>query len=158
FSNTTGFHNAAAGFQALLSNTTGNHNTVNGDSALESNTTGNFNTADGGHSLILNTTGSGNTVLGFNAGNSITTANNVICIGESVAGANVSNRCFIGNIFGATSTGGLAVFINSSGQLGTATSSRRFKEEIKPMDQASELLFSLKPVTFHYKKEIDPAS
>src|SRR5207248_7349502 len=49
------------------------------------------------------------------------------------------------------------VFINSSGQLGTAPSSRRFKEEIEPMEQASELLFLLKPVTFHYKKEIDPA-
>jgi Chaperone of endosialidase len=157
FANTTGFHNTADGFDALLSNTTGNHNTAHGESALEINTTGNFNTSEGAHSLVSNTTGSGNTVLGFNAGNSITTASNVICIGENVAGANVSNRCFIGNIFGATSPGGIAVFINSSGQLGTATSSRRFKEEIKPMDQASELLFSLKPVTFHYKKEIDPA-
>src|SRR5262249_3549066 len=157
FANTTGFHNTADGFQALLSTTTGNHNTANGDDALESNTTGNFNTSDGAHSLTLNTTGSGNTVLGFNAGNSITTANNVICIGENVAGANVSNTCFIGNIFGATATGGVAVFINSSGQLGTATSSRRFKEEIKPMDKASEALFALAPVTFRYKKEIDAA-
>ena len=155
--NTTGFHNTAEGFSALSGNTTGNHNTADGDDALESNTTGNFNTTDGAHSLVSNTTGSGNTVLGFNAGNSITTANNVICVGTNVAGANVSNSCFIGNIFGATSTGGIAVFVNSSGQLGTATSARRFKEEIKPMDQASEALFALKPVTFHYKKEIDPA-
>jgi hypothetical protein len=153
--NTTGFHNSAIGIASLFSNTTGNHNTANGDDALEGNTTGNFNTADGAHSLTLNTTGSGNTVLGFNSGNSITSADNVICIGENVAGANVSNRCFIGNIFGATSSGGIVVFINSSGQLGTATSSRRFKDDIKPMDQASEVLFSLKPVSFHYKKEID---
>jgi len=157
FENTTGFHNTADGFQALLSNTTGNHNTAVGDSAIESNTTGNFNTADGAHSLTLNTTGSGNTVLGFNAGNSITTADNVIVIGENVAGANVSNSTFIGNIFGATATGGVAVFIDSSGKLGTATSSRRFKEGIKSMDKTSELLFALKPVTFRYKKEIDPA-
>jgi hypothetical protein len=157
FANTTGFHNTADGFIALSSNTTGNHNTADGDEALTGNTTGNFNTTAGAHSLIHNTTGSGNTVLGFDTGNSITTANNVICIGENVAGANVSDRCFIGNIFGATSTAGIAVFINSSGQLGTATSSRRFKEEIKPMDQASKALFSLKPVTFRYKKEIDPA-
>jgi hypothetical protein len=157
FQNTIGFHNTAGGFQALLSITTGNHNTGTGDSALESNTTGNLNTVDGAHSLTANTTGSGNTVLGFNAGNSITTADNVICIGENVAGANVSNRCFIGNIFGATATGGVAVFINSSGQLGAIPSSRRFKEDIKAMDQTSELLFALKPVTFHYKKEIDPA-
>ena len=157
FANTTGFHNTADGFIALSSNTTGNHNTADGDEALTGNTTGNFNTTCGAHSLIHNTTGSGNTILGFDTGNSITTANNVICIGENVAGANVSNSCFIGNIFGATSTSGIAVFINSSGQLGTATSSRRFKEEIRPMDQVSNALFSLKPVTFRYKKEVDPA-
>ena len=84
----------------------------------------------------------------------VTTANNVIAIGT--AGANQSNSCFIGHIFGATSSGGTAVFINSDGKLGTTTSSRRFKDEIKPMEQASEALFALKPVTFRYKKEIDP--
>ena len=83
------------------------------------------------------------------------TANNVICIGA--AGANVSNSCFIGQIFGVTSSGGTAVFVNANGQLGTATSSQRFKEEIRPMDKASETLFALKPVTFRYKKDIDPA-
>ena len=51
---------------------------------------------------------------------------------------------------------GTAVVINSDGKLGTTTSSRRFKDEIKPMEQASEALFSLKPVTFRYKKAIDP--
>jgi len=157
FANTSGFHNTADGFIALANNTTGNHNTADGDEALTANTTGNFNTTCGAHSLIHNTIGSGNTVVGFDTGNTITTANNVICIGENVAGANVSNSCFIGNIFGATSTAGIAVFINSSGQLGTVTSSRRFKEEIRPMDRASKALFSLKPVTFRYKKEIDPA-
>ena len=67
------------------------------------------------------------------------------------------NACYIGQIFSATSSGGIAVFINSNGRLGTATSSRRFKEEIKPMDKTSEALFTLEPVSFHYKKEIDPA-
>jgi hypothetical protein len=157
FENTTGFHNTADGFIALSSNTTGNHNTADGDEALTGNTTGNFNTTAGAHSLIHNTTGSGNTVLGFDTGNSITTANNVICIGAAVEGANVSNSCFIGSIFGQTASVGSAVFINSSGKLGTNPSSRRFKEEIKPMDKASEALFALKPVTFRYKKEIDPA-
>jgi Chaperone of endosialidase len=69
----------------------------------------------------------------------------------------VDNSCYIGSIFGQTSSGGAAVFINSSGKLGTSTSSRRFKEEIKAMDKASEALFSLKPLMFRYKKEIDPA-
>jgi hypothetical protein len=68
----------------------------------------------------------------------------------------VSNSCYIGQIFGATTSGGTAVFINGNGRLGTMTSSRRFKEEIQPMDGASEVLFALKPVTFRYKKDIDP--
>ena len=156
FANTTGFHNTAGGFLALSRNTTGNHNTANGDEGLGSNTTGSFNTTDGAHSLENNTTGSSNTALGFGAGDNVTTASNVICIGSAVVGANVSNSCYIGSIFGQTSPGGAAVFINSSGKLGTSTSSRRFKDEIKPMERTSETLFALKPVTFRYKKEIDP--
>ena len=158
FANTTGFHNTADGFTALLNNTTGNHNTATGDEALLNNTTGSFNTTDGAHALISNSSGSGNTVLGFNAGNSITTANNVVCIGANVAGANVSNSCFIGNISGADATGGDPVFITSSGKLGTVNppSSARFKDDIKPMNRASETILALKPVTFRYKKQFDP--
>jgi hypothetical protein len=156
FANTTGFHNTADGFSALVRNRTGNHNTANGDDALSNNTTGNFNTTDGAHSLENNSTGSANTALGFGAGNNVTTAGNVICIGSGVVGANVNNSCFIGSVFGQTSSGGAAVFINSSGKLGTITSSRRFKEEIRPMAQSSEVLFALKPVIFRYKKEIEP--
>lgn len=156
FANTTGFHNTANGFSALTRNTTGNHNTANGDDALNSNTTGNLNTTDGAHSLENNSTGSANTALGFGAGNNVTTAGNVICIGSGVVGANVSNSCYIGSVFGQPSPGGAAVFINSSGKLGTSTSSRRFKDGIKPMEGTSEALFALKPVTFRYKKEIDP--
>jgi hypothetical protein len=37
-----------------------------------------------------------------------------------------------------------------------APSSKRFKDAIKPMDKASEAILALKPVTFHYKHEIDP--
>jgi hypothetical protein len=81
--------------------------------------------------------------LGFGAGLSVTTANNVICIGAD------------GENFGSTSPGGSAVFVNVDGKLASSTSSQRFKEEIKPMDRASELLFALKPVTFRYKKQID---
>jgi predicted ribosome quality control (RQC) complex YloA/Tae2 family protein len=92
--------------------------------------------------------------VGSNAGINVTSASNVICIGAD--GNNVDNSCYIGQIFNATSSGGTAVFINSNGRLGTATSSRRFKEEIKPMERASEALFALKPVTFRYKKGIDP--
>ena len=107
--------------------------------------------------LSDNTTGSGNVAIGDSAGQDVMTANNVICIGTGVAGADVSNSCYIGNIFGQTSSSGAAVFINSAGKLGTIMSSQRFKEDIKPMDHASEALFALKPVTFRYKKEIDAA-
>jgi hypothetical protein len=158
FSNTAGLENTGNGIDALRLNTTGNDNTANGVYALENNTTGNLNTAIGGAALRNNTTGSNNVGVGVLAGTSVSTASNVICIGANVAGANVSNSCFIGSIFGQTSTGGTAVFINANGQLGTTTSSARFKEGIKPMNNASESLFSLKPVTFHYKKEIDPTS
>jgi len=153
-SNTTGVQNTAIGVNALSSNTTGQNNTAAGDFALQSNT-GDSNTAVGGQALQNNTTGGNNIALGFAAGLSVTTATNVICIGSQ--GQNVSGACYIGNVFGATSSGGTAVFINADGQLGTATSSLRFKEQIKPMEQASEALFALKPVAFRYKKEIDPA-
>jgi len=125
-----------------------------GSQALESNITGFQNTAVGAAALFNNTAGTANIALGVNAGIGVTTVDNVICLGAD--GANVSNSCYIGQIFGRTSSGGTAVFINSDGKLGTATSSRRFKEEIKPMEQASEALYALKPVTFRYKKGIDP--
>jgi hypothetical protein len=154
-SNDVGAGNTATGFQALRSNTAGDRNTAHGESALDGNTTGSTNTAIGFSALINNTTGHDNIAVGF-AGGNVTTASNVICIGA--LGNNVDNSCFIGQIFGATSSGGTAVFVNSNGRLGTATSSKRFKDEVKPMDKASEAVLLLKPVTFHYKKEIDPAS
>ncbi len=174
FSNTTGDFNTAVGYQALNRNIDGNANTANGLSALLNNTTGNGNTSHGYRALVENTTGSGNTAvgasaltanttgssniaLGSTAGINVVSASNVICIGAQVSGANVSNSCYIGQIFGVTSSGGTAVFINGSGKLGTTTSSRRFKEEIKPMERASEALFALKPVTFRYKKDLDSA-
>jgi hypothetical protein len=157
FFNTTGFDNTANGFQALFFNTTGFENTANGFDALFQNNTGNNNTATGFEALYFNTTGSNNTALGVGAGNAVTTADNVIAIGANVFGENVSNTCYIGNIFGVTSAGAAAVYVNSRGKLGTVVSCRRFKDEIKPMDKASEAILALKPVTFRYKQEIDPA-
>lgn len=153
FVNTTGSENTANGYQALNKNTTGFDNTANGSQALPSNTTGDANTAIGFGALISSTTGSDNTALGFEAGSSVTTANNVIAIGD--AGANVSSSCFIGHIRDVTTANrdAIAVMIDSAGQLGTASSSRRFKNEIKPMNQASEVILGLKPVTFYYKTD-----
>jgi hypothetical protein len=157
FSNTTGFHNAAAGFQALLSNTTGNHNTADGDNALVHNTTGTLNTAVGGHALDQNITGSSNVALGFQAGFNITGSGNV-CIGQNIFGlAGESNVTRVGNIGSTAQANGVFVTVGAGGKLGFQVSSRRYKEDIKPMDRGSEAIFALKPVSFRYKREIDPA-
>jgi hypothetical protein len=155
FSNTGGIGNTAVGFQALFNNISNDNNTATGKFALASNTIGSGNTATGNSALAENISGINNTALGRLAGNNVTTANNVICIGANVPGANVDNTCFIGNIFGVTTQNAdaIAVLVDSDGQLGTASSSKRFKKEIKPMDKASEAILALKPVTFHYKSD-----
>jgi len=165
--NTAGFGNTAVGAAALSSNTgatvdipnggPGSGNTAVGVSALSSNTTGAFSTAVGSYALV-NNTGFGNTALGSGAGVGVTNANNVIVIGEP--GANVNNSCFIGNIYSnvqpIVGTDPDSVTITSSGRLGRGNvSSRRYKHEIKPMEKVSELLYSLKPVSFRYNKEYD---
>jgi hypothetical protein len=155
--NSTGGGNTAVGGYALLSNTNGYFNVADGWQSLVNNTSGIGNVAMGALALFHNSTGSGNTALGFQAGLGVTTADNVIAIGTNVSGENVSNTCYIGNIFGVTSAGATAVYVNSLGKLGTVVSSQRFKDEIKPMDKASEAILALKPVTFRYKQEIDPA-
>jgi hypothetical protein len=149
--------NTAVGAGALVSNVDGDSNNAVGFLALGANTTGIRNNAIGYLALGSNTSGSNNIAVGDSAGENVTTADNVICIGANVAGANVSNSCYIGSIFGETSSGGAAVLINFDGKLGTVVSSRRFKEEIKAMDKASEALFALKPVTFRYKRDVDEA-
>ena len=157
FSNTTGFHNTAAGFQALFSNTSGNHNTADGDNALVHDTTGIFNTAIGAHALDQNITGSSNVALGFQAGFNITGSGNV-CVGENIVGvAGESNVTRIRNIGSTAQSNGVFVTVGAGGKLGFQVSSRRYKDDIKPMDRASEALFALKPVSFRYKQEIDPA-
>ena len=140
---------------------TGSGNTGDGANALENNTTGIFNTATGAASLFVNETGDGNTAvgnsalsstigLGFSAGTNLTTGNNNIDIGnEGVTGESDTIRIgvqgtqtatFIAGISGVTASGGMAVFVNTDGQLGTLTSSGRFKERIKPMENASEAI------------------
>jgi hypothetical protein len=153
FHNTTGGSNTASGFDALAFNSTGGNNTAIGVDALVSNINGGNNTAIGSEALN-HSTGFNNVAVGAGAGSGVTNANNVICVGAFLSGLNEDNSCFISNIFG-TPVGGDAVpvSIDSTGKLGTFTSSRRFKREIKPMDKVSEAILSLKPVTFHYKSD-----
>jgi hypothetical protein len=153
----TADQNTATGAGALLSNFTGTANTANGAFALYFNSGGGSNTAIGHTALANNTTGSQNTALGQAAGFNQTTGSGNVYIGVVPGVAGESNACYIKSIFGQTSANGIPVLINSNNKLGTTTSSKRFKEAIKPMDKASKALLALKPVTFRYKKEIDPA-
>jgi hypothetical protein len=149
---TTGMDNTAIGFFALANNTDGSDSTALGDGALN-NVVGTNNIGIGfGAGQFLNA-GSNNIYLGTPGG--LQTESNTIRIGTT-SGGNSHTAAFIAGISGATlSPSGTAVFINSNGQLGTINSSRRFKTDIKPMDDASDVLLSLRPVTFRYKPEID---
>ena len=104
--------------------------------------------------------------MGASAGTNLRTGNKNIDIGNAgvtdesntIRIGNVANQSatFIAGISGATVAGGVGVIIDTNGHLGTVVSSERFKDAIKPMDKASEVILALKPVTFHYKKELDP--
>jgi hypothetical protein len=163
--NLNGFDNAADGYQALGNNTTGYWNTATGFQALGNNSSGHWNTADGYQALGMNTTGFGNIGLGLHAGANLTTGNSNIDIGNVGVAAESSTirvgtvgtqtKAFIAGIHGVGVTG-TAVVVSSSGQLGVAPSSQRFKADIRPMDKASETILALKPVSFHYKQEVDP--
>ena len=182
FSNTTGTDNTGNGANALYNNTTGIDNTATGSAALTRNTTGNYNTASGvnalfynvvghdntgeGFQALLNAKGSNNIGIGSNAGANLSNGSNNIDIGNlGVAGESnkirigkqgTEKNTYIAGIYGATVANGVAVRIDSTGHLGTLTSSARFKEAIKPMEGASEAILALKPVTFRYKEELDP--
>jgi hypothetical protein len=161
---TIGSDNTATGAFALFSNTVGFNNTVIGSQALVSNTDGTDNTAVGFRAL-LNTTGSSNIGVGSGAGGSLSTgdSDNIDIGNPGVAGdsgtikiGSLQTATFIAGISGAA-VGTDQVFVKTNGQLGTGVpSSARFKTEIKPMDKASEAILALKPVTFRYKRDIDP--
>lgn len=178
--NTTANANTSVGFQALSHNTTGEANTATGTDALEQNVTGNFNTAVGAVALQSNVSGSGNVAVGTNAldendgnnnvavgaaaGANATTGSNNIYVGANVLGvAGESNTMYLGKVGTQTKTliagvrgittgnpDAIPVVIDSAGQLGTISSSRRFKEDIRDMGAASERLLQLRPVTFRY--------
>src|SRR6266850_6287943 len=180
--NTTGINNTATGEGALFLNTTGSQNTADGVFALSNNidtsqntatgfealifNTGSSNTAVGYYALLNNTTGGNNIALGASAGENLTTGNNNIDIGAPgkagdsgqirIGSKGLHTRVHLAGVFGVTVATGAPVIVDGNGRLGTTTSSERFKEKIKPMDKSSEAILTLKPVTFHYKQELDP--
>ncbi len=153
----------AVGFQALA-NAVGNAdsaaNNALGEQALFNATTGFFNEAFGWRALFNVTSGASNTAMGDFAGAGITDGSGIVCIGHDQSSDNISNRTFIQNI-GSTSqpvSAGVIEYVTvnlSNNKLGHGTSSRRYKDEIQPMDKASEVLYQLKPVTFRYKKSAE---
>jgi Chaperone of endosialidase len=158
-SNNTSSQNVAVGTAALGSNTTGGGNTAVGENALTSNTSGSNNVAVGGGALFFGS-GTQNVALGFLAGSNTGNGGGNIYIGAQMLGnAGDTNQTYIGNI-GNTNVSGSGtdtVTVNlTTGLIGHLTSSRRYKEEIKPMENASETLYRLNPVTYRYKKAIDP--
>ena len=173
--NLDGAGNTAVGFQALFSNigsnVTGNGNTAVGELALHGNTTGVGNTAIGDGSMFNGTSGTVNTVVGASAGPFLGSNGGTACtyigagvgpgadenatirIADNTAAPLTATQCFIGGIAGVNEGApNTAVFINTAtGQLGTVTSSERFKKDIKSMGKTSEAIFLLRPVTFQYK-------
>jgi hypothetical protein len=177
--------NTAVGAQALLANIDGDSNNAVGYSALENgpdgvqnnamgvfalvNNNGASNVAIGDSAFLNSTTGSFNTVVGWRAGSgtAVDGSDNIYIGATAGPATGVENGairigdpgfitgCWIGGIFG-NATPGVPVYINAFGKLSTTPSSQRFKDEIKPMDKASEAIFALKPVTFRYKQQLDP--
>jgi hypothetical protein len=172
--NSTGADNTAYGAFALLSNDssgngTANSNTAVGDGTLQNNIDGGSNTAVG-FGALQNSTGDYNTALGAGAGIALSIGSNNILIGDAGFSSSFDvisigaippsgipySRTYIGGIYNSAEQD-RPVYVDSHGHLGSPGSSRRYKEEIKPMDKASEALFALKPVTFRYKQQIDPS-
>jgi trimeric autotransporter adhesin len=156
--------NTAMGKDALWGNRVGQANVAVGQGALASNTFSDNNTAIGFQALIMSD-GGANVALGFRAGSNLSFGdnNNIDIANEGITGdantirigAGLQTKTFIAGIRGRTTgnANAIPVLIDSAGQLGTASSSRRFKNDIKSMDKTSEVILALKPVTFHYKTD-----
>jgi hypothetical protein len=170
-SNTVGVEDVATGVSALFSNISGNNDTANGNFALFKNTTGNNNTAFGYSALMNNVGGNGNIAIGNSAAVNVAAANsNNIHIGSHgvstdkatirIGATGTQTSFFVVGVRGIT-TGlddAVPVVISSNGQLGTVSSSRRFKEDIRNMGESSHDLMRLRPVTFRYKKPFEDGS
>src|SRR5262249_288401 len=159
--NSTGSFNTASGSDALLQNDTGNLNTATGFQALESNIAGNNNVAIGAKAL-KKALGTKNIAIGYQAGGSLQTGNNNIYIGNQGAGdefqtiriGTAQTSTFIAGIVNASVVNAAPVIIDTAtGQLGTLTSSARYKRDIEAMANRSEGLLKLRPVTFSYKDD-----
>lgn len=178
YKNTAGNNNTAVGVATLTGNALGGDNTAMGISALSTNYSGNFNTAFGSGALINNSKGNANTAIGYQAGGWASGSYN-IALGAGAGGSQIQGSyniaigtpgaagdrftirignkdrqtsAFIAGIRGVNVTNGQAVVVNAKGQLGSIVSSRRYKQDIQDMGDASAPLMKLRPVTFRYKE------
>ena len=163
-SNIGGDGSTAVGAFALFNDTIGGNNEAMGVNALFSNTSGSSNIAIGTDSLGHNVSGGANTVVGGTAGDNIVTGSNNTYIGADAGGpadesntiriGNTNNSaCFIAGIAGAFNPTDTVKIDPATGQIGDQPSSARFKKDVDRMDKTSEAIFSLRPVTFHYKND-----
>jgi Chaperone of endosialidase len=158
----TGDSNLAVGSHALFNNQSGEENTAVGARALLGSNTASRNTAVGSHALS-STRGSGNLAVGDHAGSLHQLGLNNIYIGHpgestesnTIRLGTVQTATYVAGIYGRSSSGGTAVFINSLGKLGTTLSSRRFKDRITALEDLSARVQALRPVTFYYKPDFD---
>ncbi|MDL1952034.1 hypothetical protein FBQ97_19810, partial [Acidobacteria bacterium ACD] len=159
--------NTAVGFNSLYGNLEGIYNTALGHRALYANTTGGRNVAVGWGALDAST-GSYNTGLGIGAGSRLESGDDNVYVASDLPMGSTSEsstirigdsqtRAFLAGVYGVTVTGGTAVYVKSDGQLGTVTSSRRYKREIEDVGERSEVLAKLRPVRFRYTEDRDPA-
>jgi hypothetical protein len=161
--NSSAFAGTAVGYKALEQNETGNGNVAVGWQALRYNEVG-FNNTGLGTQALLNNTGSNNIAVGNGAGVNLTSGASNIHIGNTgVAGETqtlklgtqgTQTKTFIAGIRGTTTgqANAIPVLIDSNGQLGTVSSSRRFKEDIQHLGGVSDRLLDLRPVTFRFKR------
>ena len=177
---TTPFDNVAVGPGAMSLGTQGQYNVAIGPTAMAfSNGNENVAVGDGAMNMAngssnvaigqfagLKFAGNNNVAIGAQAGQKVTNGANNIEIGNQgnskdnsiirLGTVGTQRKTFVAGISGTTVSNGVAVMVNSKGQLGVTTSSARYKEAIEPMKEASAAILSLKPVTFRYKKELDP--
>jgi Chaperone of endosialidase len=159
--NNDGIQNTALGYVALANNVSGNFNTAIGSEAMNADITGGANTAVGVSALQRNSSGGANTALGYGAGVNVTTGSFNVYIGTDVGGvADDLGHTYISNINSTVQPpGGNVEYVTinlDTKLLGHSSSSRRYKDDIKPIADESKALYRLKPVMYRYKKEIDP--
>ena len=161
-SNTFGSYNTASRTNALSFNKFGFYNAASGALSLGHNTTGFNNTASGFAALLQNTTGNNNIALGWEAGDNLTTGSNNIEIGSPgvpdedstirLGTQGTQTATFIAGV-SSTAIMGVDVVVGSDGQLGVAASSLRYKRDVRSLDNRSQRLWQLRPVTFRYKQD-----